>query len=158
MRRPSTGMMLAGGLVAVLIGLVVARRSAGVTGRRIEDAVAPTFANLIHVQRAILGLPAAEASTFRATAQCHKVGTTKETDGAGDWTCTVLWFTPGQRTPLHDTYDLSVTTDGCYTATADGAEAHIGGPTLPTREGETITNLLYTFEGCFDVSGGVGVP
>jgi hypothetical protein len=156
--RVSTGMMLAGGLVAVLVGAVLRHRPGGVTGTRIEDAVAPTFANLVHVQRSILGMPSLEASALRASAQCHKVGIAKETSGAGDWTCVVLWFTPGQRTPLRDTYDLSVTPDGCYTATADGAEAHIGGPTLSIRDGATLTNLLYTFDGCFDVTGPVGLP
>jgi hypothetical protein len=151
-------MMVAGGLVAVLVVAVLRHGPGGVTGTRIEAAVAPTFANLIHVQRSILGMPPLEASTLRASAQCHKVGIAKETRGAGDWTCTLLWFTPGQRTPLRDTFDLSVTPDGCYTATADGAEAHLGGPTLTAPDGTTITNLLYTFDGCFDTSGSVAAP
>jgi len=151
-------MLLAGSAVVLLIGAVVCRRAGGVTASRIEDAVAPTFANLIHLQRSILGLPSLAASTLRASAQCHKVGAPKETRGAGDWTCTITWVTPGQRTPLRDTYDLSVTVDGCYTATADGAEAHIGGPTLTTQDGTTIVNLLYTFDGCFDVTGPFALP
>jgi hypothetical protein len=156
--RASTGMMLAGGLVVVLVGVVSRPRPGGVTAHRIEDAVAPTFANLIHLQRSILGMPAVDAATLRASADCRKVGAPKDTAGAGDWTCSVLWLTPGQRTPLHDTYDLSVMADGCYTATADGSEAHIGGPTLTTKDGKTITNLLYTFEGCFDTTGPVTFP
>jgi len=157
-RRISTGMPLAAGVVVILTGAAVWHRPGGVTASRIEDAVAPTFANLIHLQRSILGLPSVAASTLRASAQCHKVGTAKETRGAGDWTCTVTWVTPGQRTPLRDTYDLSVAVDGCYTATADGAEAHIGGPTLTTQDGTTIVNLLYTFDGCFDTTGAFALP
>jgi hypothetical protein len=42
--------------------------------------------------------------------------------------------------------------DGCYTATADGAEAHVGGPTLKTLRGATVRNLLYAFDGCFDTT------
>jgi ABC-2 type transport system permease protein len=126
-----------------------------VSDSQIEDALAPTFANLVHLQRSILKLPEIERAVLRSTAQCQKVGASaREGRGAGDWTCTVLWSSPGQRIPLRDTYDLSVAPDGCYTATADGAEAHIGGPTLTTRDGATITNLLYTFEGCFDTTGG----
>ncbi len=151
-------MLLAGGLVVVLVGAVSRPRSGGVTGRRLEDAVAPTFANLIHLQRSILNLPAVDAATLRASAECHKVGGAKDARGAGDWTCIVLWVTPGQRTPLHDAYDLSVTPDGCYTATAEGSEAHIGGPTLTARDGKTVTNLLYAFEGCFDTTGPVTFP
>jgi len=151
-RRVPTRMILPAVLVAALLAVVLRHRPGGVTGRKLEEAVAPTFANLIHLQRSILKLPAADASALRASAQCRKVGTERNAGGAGDWTCTVSWVTPGQRTPLQDTYDVSVTADGCYTATADGAEAHIGGPTLTTREGATITNLLYTFEGCFDTT------
>jgi len=157
-RRISTGMPLAAGVVVILTGAAVWHRPGGVTASRIEDAVAPTFANLIHLQRSILGLPSVAASTLRASAQCHKVGTAKETRGAGDWTCTVTWVTPGQRTPLRDTYDLSVAVDGCYTATADGAEAHLGGPTLLAQDGTTIVNLLYTFDGCFDTTGAFALP
>jgi hypothetical protein len=156
--RASTGLLLAGGMVVVLVGVVSRPRAGGVTGRRIEDAVAPTFANLIRLQRSILGMPTVDVAALRASADCHKVGAPRDTRGAGDWTCTLLWLTPGQRAPAHDTYDVTVTADGCYAATADGSEAHIGGPTLPTRDGKTTTNLLYTFEGCFDTTGPVTFP
>jgi ABC-2 type transport system permease protein len=152
-------MLVSGALVAALIGAAVRHRPAGITASGIEDAVAPTFANLVHLQRSILKLPEIDRAVLRASAQCQKVGApARDTAGAGDWTCTVLWSSPGQRIPLRDAYDLSVTTDGCYTATADGSEAHIGGPTLTTRDGATVTNLLYTFEGCFDTTGSVGHP
>jgi ABC-2 type transport system permease protein len=158
-RRPGASMMVAIALVALLIGAVVRHRPAGVTAGRIEDALAPTFVNLVHLQRSILKLPEIDRSVLRASAQCQKVGVrTTEARGAGDWTCTVLWSSPGQRIPQRDTYDLSVTADGCYTATADGTEAHIGGPTLTARDGATMTNLLYTFDGCFDTTGFVGRP
>jgi ABC-2 type transport system permease protein len=150
--------MLAGGLVAVLVGAIVRHRPGGVSASRIEDAVAPTFANLIHAQRSILKLPSVDPSLLRAHAQCKRMGSGGETRGAGDWTCTVLWSSPGQRTLLQDTYDLSVTPDGCYTATADGAEAHIGGPTLTARDGTTLPNLLYTFDGCFDTRDNAREP
>jgi ABC-2 type transport system permease protein len=159
MRRPSTGTLLAGAVVVALIGASVRHRGGGVTASRLEDAFAPTFANLVHLQRSILKLPEIDRAVLRATAQCRKAGTTgRDAGGAGDWTCTVLWSSPGQRIPLQDAYDLSVSSDGCYTATADGSEAHIGGPTLTARDGATITNLLYTFEGCFDTTGTGALP
>jgi hypothetical protein len=51
---------------------------------------------------------------------------------------------------LRDSYELFVTTDGCYSATAssDG----IGPPTLKTDSGREVRNLLYAFEGCFDTT------
>lgn len=159
MRRPGAGMVLAGAVVLALVFASVRHCGGGVTAGRLEEAFAPTFANLVHLQRSILKLPEIDRAVLRATAQCEKVGAPgRGARGAGDWTCTVLWSSPGQRIPLRDAYELSVTGDGCYTATADGAEAHIGGPTLTARDGTTITNLLYTFEGCFDTTGAGAWP
>jgi ABC-2 type transport system permease protein len=153
MRRPGAGMVLAGAVVLALVFASVRRCGGGVTASRLEEAFAPTFANLVHLQRSILRLPEIDRAVLRATAQCEKVGASgRGARGPGDWTCTVLWSSPGQRIPLRDAYELSVTGDGCYTAKADGSEAHIGGPTLTARDGTTITNLLYAFEGCFDTS------
>lgn len=127
-------------------------QSGGVTGARLEQAVAPTFANLVATQESILNLPPVSATSLRSTASCQKTAAPGDTRGGGSWRCTLTWFAPGHREPLRDTYDLSVANDGCYTATADGAEAHIGGPTLTTKSGIVVTNLLYTFDGCFDTT------
>jgi ABC-2 type transport system permease protein len=124
--------------------------SSGLTASKLEKAFAPTFANLVQVQEAKLGLPYVSASAFRASATCHRVGPGNETSGSGNWMCTVSWSVPGHSNTLRDGYDLSVTPDGCYTASADGEEAHVGGPTLTTRQGATVTNLVYVFDGCFD--------
>jgi len=70
--------------------------------------------------------------------------------GSGEWTCTLAWKGPDKQA-LTDTYDLFVTTDGCYTATV-GTE-NLGGPTLKARDGREVRNLLYAFEGCFDLNG-----
>src|SRR5262249_40146161 len=108
-------------------------------------AIGTTFANLVDVQVSRLGLPPLTARDFAATAICRRHGTSDR--GAGDWTCTLVWQGPDRRT-LRDTYDLSVTTDGCYTATATGEG--LGGPTLKRRDGGAVRNLLAVFEGCFD--------
>jgi hypothetical protein len=137
-------------LAALAAVLLCGCGSNGVTATRIEYAVAPTFANLIQSQEAILGMPPLDASTLRASAACHRVGPGDEPSGGGDWSCTIEWFPPGHRGPWHDIYELSVTTDGCYTAIADGEGGHVGGPRLTTRAGITFTNMLYAFDGCFD--------
>jgi hypothetical protein len=124
----------------------------GVTAKRLESAVASTFANLIHVQEPILGGPAVEASALRSSATCQKVGLAADGEGGGTWRCTIDWYIPGRQAPVRDSYDLSVTNNGCYTATADGTEAHVGGATLKTLRGTTVTNLLYAFDGCFDTT------
>jgi hypothetical protein len=125
-------------------------RATGITATRLERALAPTFANLIETQESMLGRPALDVPSLRASASCHRTGPGLATRGAGDWQCTVAWFAPGRRGPWFDSYELSVTTDGCFTATADGEEGHLGGPRLTLRAGTTATNLLYAFDVCFD--------
>jgi len=88
------------------------------------------------------------AADFAVTAMCHKQAAASKT-GAGDWVCTLVWRDPDRRT-VHDTYDLSVTTDGCYTASIEGES--LGGPTLKALGGSVVRNLLHTFEGCFDTT------
>jgi len=124
--------------------------STKITATRLEHALAPTFANLIETQESMLGRPPLDVTSLRASASCHRLGPGSATGGGGDWQCTLAWFAPGRRGPWFDSYELSVTTDGCFTATSDGQEGHLGGPRLTLRDGTTATNLLYAFDGCFD--------
>ncbi len=154
MRRVDPTLVLSGAAVIALVFVAVRHRPEGVTPSRIEEALAPTFGNLVNLERARLGMPGVDRSLLQASAQCRKAGATaRASQGAGEWTCTLRWSSPGQHVALRDAYDLSVTPDGCYTATADSAEAHLGGPTIKARDGATLTNLLYRFEGCFDTTG-----
>ena len=120
--------------------------ASAITAERIEKAIEPTFANLVLVQVSWLKLPPAIASEFEVTASCRRAASRGST-GAGDWVCKLRWVGP-DRQPLRDTFDVVVTTDGCYTATAEGEQ--LGGITLTTRDGHEVRNLLHTFEGCFD--------
>ena len=65
--------------------------------------------------------------------------------------CFLGWHGPNGKV-LRDTYDLSVGTDGCYTATVEGPDANLGGPTSIASDGSNVRNLLYIFEGCFDTT------
>jgi len=125
--------------------------SSPITSARIEAAIAPTFANLVHVQLSRVGLARVEASDIKVTASCHKLVPGSRTGGAGEWMCTLDWYGPNHMV-LRDTYDLSVATDGCYTANVDATEGHLGGPTVKASDGKDVRNLLYTFEGCFDTT------
>jgi hypothetical protein len=123
-----------------------------ITSARIEEAIAPTFANLVHVQMAWLGLPPMSASHFDVTASCRRLVTgsgVTTNAGAGDWVCLIRWRGPDRKS-LRDTYDLFVTTDGCFTATVAGE--NLGGPTLTSQGGNEVRNLLDAFEGCFDTT------
>jgi hypothetical protein len=123
-----------------------------ITAQRIERAIAPTFANLVHLQLPAMGLPAMAPEEFAAAATCAKVGAPDAASthsGSGDWICTIQWNGPAPQ-PLRDVYDLFVTTDGCYTATIEGES--LARPMLTTRDGRDVKNLLYVFEGCFDTT------
>ncbi len=122
--------------------------SSPITASRIEGAIAPTFANLVQLQVSRLQLPPMTRSGFDVLASCRRTAG-GHTSGSGDWICTLLWKGPDRR-PLRDTYDLSVTTEGCYTATIEGES--LGGPMLKTPDGGSMRNLLYVFEGCFDTT------
>ena len=132
-----------------LAGCVVVFSACGsspITPPRIEKALETTFSNLVELQVSRLRLPPIAAPDFAVTAICRKQ-TAARNDGAGDWTCGIVWQGPDRRM-LRDTYDLFVATDGCYTATAAGES--LGGPMLKASDGSDVKNLLYTFDGCFD--------
>ena len=122
--------------------------SSPITSDRIEHAIERTFANLVQVQVSWLELRPMAASDFEVTASCRKLVAGTDA-GAGEWVCRIRWLGPDGQ-PLRDTFGLSVTTDGCYTASAEGD--NLGGPTLLTPEGSAVRNLLFTFEGCFDTT------
>jgi hypothetical protein len=146
MRSQSIRIGIRGALAAMTSVAVFGCGPSPITTTRIEAALEVTFANLVELQVSRMGLPPLTAPDFAVTAICRKqlggVGT-----GSGEWTCTLVWQGPDRRT-LRDTYDLFVTTDGCYTATVAGES--LGGPTLKAPDGREVRNLLYTFEGCFD--------
>jgi hypothetical protein len=88
-------------------------------------------------------------SDISVKGNCHRA--TGVDPGAGEWICTLVWSGPN-GTPLRDTYDLSVGTDGCYAAAVDPTESQLGGPALTGADGKTERNLLYKFDGCFDTT------
>jgi hypothetical protein len=120
--------------------------SSPITSDRIERAIEPTFARLVQVQVSSLKLRPMQASDFDVAASCRRLAAGSDS-GGGDWICRLRWLGPDRR-PLHDSFDLFVTPDGCYTATAEGER--FGGPTLRATDGAVVRNLLYVFEGCFN--------
>jgi hypothetical protein len=138
--------LAAGGIVTALAA--VACSPSPITATRIEAAMATTFRNLVIVQVSRMDLPPMAAADFVVKANCRRV-LAERSDGAGDWMCTVDWRA-ADRQAQRETYDLFVTTDGCYTASIEGD--NLGGPTLGQSERGSIRNLLYVFEGCFDTA------
>jgi hypothetical protein len=74
-------------------------------------------------------------SEFAAKASCRRLLGQKNA-GSGEWACALVWRGPDRRT-VRDTYDLFVTPDGCYTATASAE--NVGGPTLKAEDGSQVS-------------------
>lgn len=137
----------AGARFAIVVAIAVAGCGpSALTAGRLEEAIAPTFGRLVPLQLARVGLPPL-GSDLKVVASCYRSGGGNV--GAGDWVCTLVW-SGANRTTLRDVYDVTVTPDGCYTATVDAAETQLGGPTVKATDGRDVRNLLYAFEGCFD--------
>jgi hypothetical protein len=136
------------GLTALSATAAVGCGASPITSLRIETDIAQTFANLVHLQVDRLGLPSITPSELAAKATCRRV-TAGNSSGSGDWVCTINWQGP-ERRRFRDTYDLFVGTDGCYTATVEGSS--LGGPVLKAPDGSDVRNLLFAFDGCFDLS------
>ena len=112
-----------------------------------------TFANLLRLQVTNVGLAPIQPAELSAKTTCQRL-MAEQNIGAGPWVCTILWQ-DRNRQGQRDTYDLFVTTDGCYTATVSSET--LGGPTVKTADGRDIRNLLYAFEGCFDTMPRVAI-
>ncbi|HEY7170961.1 MAG TPA: hypothetical protein VH417_08965 [Vicinamibacterales bacterium] len=120
-----------------------------ITSSRVERAVGRTFANLVPLQLARLDLPAVDRAALKVIASCYRPAGGGA--GSGGWVCTVIWS--GENgVLLRDTYDVTVTPDGCYTAAVDPIEGQVGGSITRTQRGQDVRNLLYAFEGCFDTT------
>ncbi|MFC4906715.1 hypothetical protein [Actinomadura gamaensis] len=125
----------------------------GITRDRVDAAVAPTFAHLYVLQQRLRGREVTVASV-KARADCARgTGPNAATKGAGDdWTCTLSWFNAGPAITATANYQLHVQPNGCYTADGDGPSDLNGTPTLTAADGANVTNPLWRFDGCFDIS------
>jgi len=136
--------------VLVLLAASVALASCGasaITRAPLERAVAGTFANLVELQLARMGLGPVPPPGIHSTATCHRVTPGRDDRGTGDWVCTITWFGPN-RAVMVDAYEVAAAADGCYTATVGPGEGNLGGPRIPTPDGREARNVLYAFDGC----------
>ncbi|HEY2672316.1 MAG TPA: hypothetical protein VGJ07_18345 [Rugosimonospora sp.] len=124
-----------------------------ITSARLNPAIQSTFANLYVLRLAKLGQPAVPAASFAARASCGRDAANRPGSGAGDdWICNIVWRTAGLGTTATAIYDLEVQTDGCYTADGDGPQEINGLRTMVTIDGDTVTNPLWQFNGCIEVT------
>jgi hypothetical protein len=139
-------------VAGVLLVALSACGSGGITARRVDASVAPTFANLYVLQRAQNGVTVSAAG-LHSQATCTRGDQSTPDRGAGeDWVCQVQWARQGPTGPAVATYSLHVQTNGCYTAEGDGPADINGSPSVTTQNGNVVVNPLYKFDSCFDTT------
>jgi ABC-2 type transport system permease protein len=141
------------GSAALIAFLAVASNwgPAGVTAKRLNASITPTFNNLTVLQQRELGRPVAPGARLNVLPSCSRRASTPS--GPGDWICTltVLIPQPGavpfQSTPV--TYDVTVQSNGCYKA--QSPPSFVGQQTMRDGDGHQVVNPLFVLYGCFNV-------
>ena len=154
-RRPGwvVPVRVAGVSVVVIVVLALATNlgAAGITARRLETSITPSFNALTLLQQRELGREVPPGARLNVLPTCSRRASTPK--GPGDWICTLTVFIPQpgaqpfQQTPV--TYDVSVTSDGCYKA--QSPPSFIGQQSMRDASGNSVVNPLYTIYGCFNV-------
>ncbi len=122
----------------------------GVTAKRLQNDMTPTFNKLTLLQQKQLGRVVPAGAKLNVIPSCSRRGSTPR--GPGDWVCTMNVYIPQpgavpfQQTPV--TYDVSVQSDGCYKA--QSPPAFIGQQLMRDANGHSVVNPLYTIYGCFN--------
>jgi hypothetical protein len=136
---------------AVPLASVIALASCGttdVTRPRIQDALAPTFANLYVQQAAILGHTGVTVASTDAYAWCDRGGPKIADHGPGaDWIC-MIHFIDNTHTEQAGKFEVQVKSNSCYTA--GGPSKLIGLATITDTHGVDVPNPVFEFDGCFD--------
>lgn len=122
-----------------------------ITPQRVGAAVAPTFAKLYVLQQSVRGRTV-RVDQLDAKAKCMRGGANTPDRGSGaDWLCNITWFNPKPQIAVIATYKLVVAANGCYRAEGDGPPDVNGQQTIVAKDGSSVTNPLWEFDGCFDL-------
>ena len=136
--------------VIALLAIATNWGPAGVTAPRLRANLTPVFNNLTLLQQRQLGRTVPAGAKLNVVPNCSRRASTPQ--GPGDWICTLTVFIPQpgaqpfQQTPV--TYDVSVTSDGCYKA--ESPPTFVGQQTMRDAAGNSVVNPLFTIYGCFN--------
>jgi hypothetical protein len=139
---------LAIGLAVTTAASLTACGRPDVTKARLEQSLAPIFANL-YVQRAsILGEPGVTVASVAAAAACDRGGPKIADVGPGaDWVCMVNFH--DDRGQVQDgKFELQVKADATYVAS--GPSKLIGLATITDKAGKDFPNPVFEFDAAFD--------
>ncbi len=119
-----------------------------ITKTRVENAIAPTFANLYVQQATILGHPGVTVASTAASANCDRGGPKVADKGPGaDWIC-MIHFIDDTHTAQDGKFELQIKANSCYTA--GGPSKLVGLVTITDTHGHDVPNPVFEFDGCFD--------
>jgi hypothetical protein len=138
-------------LALVLVAALWALASAGspdVTKVRLEQSLAPTFANLYVQRAAILGEPGITVNSINASAKCDRGGPKIADVGPGaDWICMVTFHDDHDKTQTGK-FELHAKADSTYVA--GGPSKLIGLATLTNTKGTDVPNPVFEFDAAFN--------
>jgi hypothetical protein len=142
---PVVTIALAGAAVATL----TAFGSPDVTKARLEQALAPTFANLYIQRAAILGETGITPASIGASAKCDRGGPKVADVGPGaDWIC-MITFTDDHGKQQTGKFEVQAKTDSTYVA--GGPSKLIGLAMLTDKKTRNdVPNPVFEFDGAFD--------
>ncbi|MGW5475364.1 hypothetical protein [Streptomyces sp. NPDC004008] len=120
-----------------------------ITKARVEQALAPTFANLYVQQAAILGIPGITVSGIDASAHCDRGGPKVADVGSGtDWICMVTFHDDTHQVQTGK-FELQIRADSTYVA--GGPSKLIGLATITDKKTEKdVPNPVFEFDGTLD--------
>jgi hypothetical protein len=139
---------LAVGVAITTAWSLAACGSVDVTKARLEQSLAPTFANL-YVQRArILGEPGITVASTAASADCDRGGPKVADVGPGaDWICMVAFHDDHGQDQVGK-FELHVLADSTYVA--GGPSKLIGLAVITDKDGKDVPNPVFEFDAGFD--------
>jgi hypothetical protein len=143
--RPLIGRTIGVVAAAAIIAGTAAAGSPKITKTGLEQAVAPTFANLYVQQAGILGIPGITTATVGAKASCDKGGPKIKDVGAGpNWICMMSW-TDNHGQHQDGKFEITVRSDATYVA--GGPSKIVGLATITDKHGRDATNPVFEFDG-----------
>ena len=137
--------LAAGAAVASLAGCA----TQDVTKARLEQSLAPTFANLYVQRAAILGETGVTAAGVAPSAKCDRGGPKVADVGPGaDWICKVTFVDDHGKKQVGK-FELQAKANSTYVA---GGPTKLIGTVMITdaRTGRDVPNPVFEFDGAFD--------
>ncbi|GAB1640048.1 hypothetical protein [Krasilnikovia sp. MM14-A1259] len=150
MRPIITRTALVSAAAAGIVGTIAAGHPE-ITKAGLEQALAPTFANLYVQQAGILGIPGVTTASIGATTGCDKGGPKIADTGAGpNWICMMSFTDNHGHHQDAAKFEVTVHTDATYVA--GGPSKIIGLATITDAHGHDVPNPVFEFDGV--ITGG----